>query len=123
MGWPLTPPPGSYRRHALICIADVWQCTTTGFVFTANARAIPSATSDSSRMVMPSAPNERAPCSEIRIGQLHQFLKRPPRIAHVMMHADRAVHPVVGDDDDRCTAVLRTRWRSRCPPSARRRRP
>ena len=50
---------GSYRRHALICTADVWQCTTTGLVFTANARAIPSATSDSSRIVIPSAPNER----------------------------------------------------------------
>ncbi len=50
---------GSYRLHALICTADVWQCTTTGFVFTANARVIPSATSDLSRIVIPSAPNER----------------------------------------------------------------
>ena len=46
-------------RHALIWIAEVWQCTTTGLVFTANARAMPSATSDSSRIVMPSAPNDR----------------------------------------------------------------
>jgi hypothetical protein len=47
------------RRQALICTADVKQCTTTGFVFTANAAAIPSAISFSSRIVTPSAPKER----------------------------------------------------------------
>src|SRR5260370_42337677 len=48
-----------YLRQALIWIAEVRQCTTTGRVLTAKARAMPSATSSSLLIVMPSAPNAR----------------------------------------------------------------
>ena len=47
------------RSQALICTAEMRQCTTTGRSFIAKAFAIPSPTSDSSLIVKASAPKAR----------------------------------------------------------------
>src|SRR5215469_10588945 len=47
-----------------------------------------------------------APLGEIRVGELGALHERAFWIANIRMHADRAVHAVVGDDHDRVGAIL-----------------